>query len=99
MRVGVILLALFLTACSQPKRVQTAVNSYHYYWARYEKGCGPESKSPRPFDCKLVYINLMDFWTDIGLAGDAAKRGGKFPLQLNRVLADEKGLKKLVGDK
>ena len=95
-RLVIVATFLSLIACSQPKRVLTSANAYDFYSSRYERACGVNSRPPRPFDCRGVYDELLRYREDLQLAGDAVKRGGKFPLQVEALKAHEKALAKVV---
>jgi hypothetical protein len=95
MRALALLLAVAsCVACSNPgKQVLTQANAYAYYEDRYEAAC---LVPPAPSHCAASWKRLVAFKHDLTLASEAAKRGGKYPLQLKALASHAKELARVL---
>jgi hypothetical protein len=76
-----------------PGKVLTSINAHAYYELRYERTC---VKVKGPATCPEAQAALNEWKADAQLASAALTRGGKLPLQLAQLKADEAKTKRLL---
>ena len=81
-----LIIVMALAGCTSPaQKVLRSVNDYEYRNARYVEEC----KVPAP-KCPEKAALLREWSKALDEAGAALKRGGSFPLQLQRLADTEK---------
>ena len=89
-RATVIAVALAIAGCSssEPVKVASSVNAFHFINARYEEKCvavvGPVK------ECRATNAALLQWKKALGESDEAVRRGGKLPLQIKYVKKLEK---------
>jgi hypothetical protein len=73
--------------------VLTSENSFRFYTARHEETC---AKPPQPPPCSASFAALTRWSRDLDQAHAAVKLGGKLPLQLGALKADQKTARRAV---
>ena len=87
-------LVILAAGCRTPTtdKAMSSVNSYYFYNARYEERCVPEG----PKGCAATKAALDKWHAGLNEAKEAISRGGKLPLQIERLKSLEKETKKCL---
>lgn len=91
-------MAVLTAGCSifpdrSAEKVVTSVNARDFYFDRYVRAC---VNVKGPAWCGEAQRLLNDWKADHALAAKALKNGGKLPLQLKAIKADEAQVKKVM---